>query len=451
MDRGGFRMRLLSPEYLELQRDLHARGGYGIGVDAFEVSRIILNSRAGEGVTTVLDYGCGQGALKRMVEEPGEIVCAEYDPCIPGKDALPQPADIVVCSDVMEHVEEDCVGAVLDHIASLTQKLAIFVIATGPSRKIMADGRQAHITLHDMEWWRKALERVLIVERDQDRSDAGRGLLFICRPKKRTTLDGEGFAELGRIEAVCAVEDGVRNEQAAANSARIAARVVADGNAMQLPVNGRTAVLVCYGPSLQDSWDSIAWDQVDGADVFTASGSHRFLTERGVIPYAHIECDPRAHKATQMGDPVDGVKYWLASCVSPALLDKLTGHDVALWHAYNGEASHAFLRAMEPSQRIVVGGGSVALRALSLLYYLGYRRFVIHGMDFSFRDGEQHAGEHHGKPMEPVKVMIRERTFETSLALISYFRQFYKQHAAMVDAEFILKGDGMLQHAMRTA
>ena len=29
----------------------------------------------------------------------------EYDPAIPGKDSLPEPADIVVCSDVLEHIE----------------------------------------------------------------------------------------------------------------------------------------------------------------------------------------------------------------------------------------------------------------------------------------------------------------------------------------------------------
>src|SRR5438046_383660 len=89
-------MSLLTPGYMELQRILHAEGDYGIfRSNSEELVRALI---ARDGFNTVLDYGCGQGRLKASL---GDCV-TEYDPCIDGKDADPKPADLVVCTDVLE-------------------------------------------------------------------------------------------------------------------------------------------------------------------------------------------------------------------------------------------------------------------------------------------------------------------------------------------------------------
>jgi hypothetical protein len=38
--------------------------------------------------------------------------------------------------------------------------------------------------------------------------------------------------------------------------------------------------VVCYGPSLNDTWEAIR----DFPVVMTCSGSHKYLTERGIFP-----------------------------------------------------------------------------------------------------------------------------------------------------------------------
>jgi hypothetical protein len=456
---------LISPEYLELQKDLHARYAYGIGADVDEVVKILFNNLPWVGGikplggASILDYGCGRGVLREKLINPNDgepaVDIREYDPAIPGKDAMPELADAVVCADVLEHVEEDRVPAVIAHIASLTRQFAVFIIATAPSAKIMADGRNAHITLHDLRWWLDQIEARMIVEKSEDRTAEGKGLLIIAKPLPKMQLDGEGFTAIGKIKAICAVDNEARIEQCAVNMRLVKQRVMPDTDLVKLPDNGRHAVLACYGPSLQDSWEDIDWEYggVD-VDVFSCSGSHRFLLERGLVPYAHIECDPRPHKADQLGEPHPDVRYWLASCVSPALVDKLSDAGVmphtALWHAYNGEDSHAFFTREEPRQRVIVGGGSVGLRGMALLIFMGYRKITIHGMDCSFRDGEQHAGDHSGKRMEQIEVLCSGRKFKTSAALVTYYRYLYKQLALVGDdVELIFKGDGMLQHSLR--
>ena len=101
---------------------------------------------------TILDYGCGKGHLKLALSKYG-MTCAEYDPGIPGKDAMPEPADLVAALDVMEHVEPECLSAVLSHIGLLARKGALLAIALYPSGTVMPDGRNAHLIVEEPEWW----------------------------------------------------------------------------------------------------------------------------------------------------------------------------------------------------------------------------------------------------------------------------------------------------------
>src|SRR5262245_6373891 len=104
----------ISEDYLALQRDMHVRYDYGVGMAAGECADMIH----GLDVRTVLDYGSGQGHLKPLLD--GYEV-EEYDPAIEGKDTDPARADIVVCADVMEHIEPELLGNVLLHIYSLAR------------------------------------------------------------------------------------------------------------------------------------------------------------------------------------------------------------------------------------------------------------------------------------------------------------------------------------------
>jgi hypothetical protein len=105
---------------------------------------------------TVLDYGCGQGALKKALH-PHRV--QEYDPGIKGKDILPKPCDLVVSTDVMEHVEPKALMRVVDHIFKLTGYMAYIVIATRAANAVLPGGRNAHLIIQDAEWWTSALSR----------------------------------------------------------------------------------------------------------------------------------------------------------------------------------------------------------------------------------------------------------------------------------------------------
>lgn len=147
---------LASPEYRGMLQHEHATSNWGkggwswaekISVYALEVS-----------CKDVLDYGCGQGTLKPALAKLG-YKCGEYDPGIPGKDIPPKLADLVVSTDVFEHIEPEKVAAVLKHTFLLAKRAGFFAIAKQPAKKILSDGRNAHLVCQPTEWWTAQLKQ----------------------------------------------------------------------------------------------------------------------------------------------------------------------------------------------------------------------------------------------------------------------------------------------------
>lgn len=163
---------LISAEYRELNKRLHSDNlAYGVGggrhaLTVLKLAEILAKGLARQatvapasGTTckflSVLDYGCGRGYLAKALPFP----IAEYDPAIPGKDESPRPADLVVCTDVLEHIEPDKLDYVLDDLRRCTKRLAFLTIHTGTSTKTLADGRNSHLIQEGSDFWRGKLSQ----------------------------------------------------------------------------------------------------------------------------------------------------------------------------------------------------------------------------------------------------------------------------------------------------
>lgn len=147
---------LITDEYRRLNAELHkTAGGYGSKGKAWapRVHALALELEA----ATVLDYGCGKGSLKAALETltlPWEWRVLEYDPAVPGKDAPPEPADLVVCTDVLEHVEPECIDDVIADLVRLANKAVLLAVACRAGKRQLADGRPDHLTVQAPAWWR---------------------------------------------------------------------------------------------------------------------------------------------------------------------------------------------------------------------------------------------------------------------------------------------------------
>jgi hypothetical protein len=157
-----------TPGYAVLQKELH-KGDYGFSGVLYRPTIFHGVSQLAKryGPVSVLDYGSAGGKTMQSVREsfwlPPSVTDFCYDPFVEGFNAEPEPADFVICTDVMEHVEPECTMAVLDHIQALTKKVVFFTISLRAAHKTLSDGRNAHINLRPVEFWVKELKKRFIV------------------------------------------------------------------------------------------------------------------------------------------------------------------------------------------------------------------------------------------------------------------------------------------------
>jgi len=143
---------LISAAYCEMNRKLH-HDNLAFGVGGGKHLKQVLALAEAIKTTSILDYGCGKGYLAKEIPFP----IWEYDPAVPGKSDSPRPADLVVCTDVLEHIEPDRLPYVLQDLRRCMKQIGYFTIHTGPAQKTLPDGRNTHLIQRGEDWWRKRL------------------------------------------------------------------------------------------------------------------------------------------------------------------------------------------------------------------------------------------------------------------------------------------------------
>lgn len=142
----------ISAEYRKQNEELHkSNKDYGISGARYapQVQALALSMQTQD----ILDYGCGKSTLANNL--PFKI--KQYDPAIPKYSKKPDSADLVICTDVMEHIEPEYLGEVLEDLKRVVKKKGFFIIETRPAKKFLADGRNAHLTQETPRWWLNAL------------------------------------------------------------------------------------------------------------------------------------------------------------------------------------------------------------------------------------------------------------------------------------------------------
>ena len=141
----------ITESYRAEQQRLHINPRYGVASLGYAplVRRLLLAGNC----KSLSDYGAGKCKLRAALgESAGRFDYHPYDPAFPDYGS-PRPAELVACIDVLEHVEPDLLEPCLDDLASVTRRLALLTIHTGPAKKFLSDGRNAHLTQQPMDWW----------------------------------------------------------------------------------------------------------------------------------------------------------------------------------------------------------------------------------------------------------------------------------------------------------
>lgn len=149
--------KLISDEYRKLNEQMHKeRADYG-SRKRLEMYDDVLSLMASHDCRTVLDYGCGKATMSKFING-----VTNYDPCIKEYSIPVTPHDLIVCADVLEHVEPELLDQVLAHIINNANKAIYLVIATREdSTKTLPDGRNPHLIVEPGSWWLRKIKSLI--------------------------------------------------------------------------------------------------------------------------------------------------------------------------------------------------------------------------------------------------------------------------------------------------
>lgn len=133
-------------------------GSTGARYSGYEVLSLLRDRTY---ITSVLDFGAGKGSMGRFIEDQGvQVAWTNYDPGMPEYDTLPtKQFDMVISTDVLEHVEPEKLPEVIKQLASYTGKVLYSDIACYPTEHLFSEGPYAgedlHLIIEHPSWWRE--------------------------------------------------------------------------------------------------------------------------------------------------------------------------------------------------------------------------------------------------------------------------------------------------------
>ena len=162
-----------SQEYHDLidsYKVLHQEEGKFKGISLVPLVPTLMSLVKENNCKTLLDYGCGKAipydkdrcnevGLKNPVQELCNIESFDlYDPAYEKYSKLSKKKyDIVVCTDVLEHIAEQDIDYVLTEILSHSKKIVFLNISCQPALKHFKEGKfkgkNVHISVFDPSWW----------------------------------------------------------------------------------------------------------------------------------------------------------------------------------------------------------------------------------------------------------------------------------------------------------
>lgn len=201
--------------------------------------------------------------------------------------------------------------------------------------------------------------------------------------------------------------------------------------------------------------DALRDEKLRGRPICAINHAHDYLIDHGIIPTFFLTLDPRPRANHHLQRVSDETIYLLASRCHPEMFDRLKDQRVLVWHAYADQDDSESI--WQSRNTMVIGGGTTSgVRAIAVAYIMGFRKFVLYGMDSCLApdgmtkrfNGDKsgitqtvRVGEYRGETewCDP-----NARTFICNYAMAQQGKDFHQCYTDMPDASFEVKGDGLL-------
>jgi hypothetical protein len=150
---------ITSPEYQQQLKKLHEqKKNFGNRTVMPDMLKRLIES---EEINSILDFGCGKGLLANEIKiSYPKITVYGWDPAFNKENDLPNNVDLVITTDVLEHIELENLDDTLLKLKKISTRFQYHLIACHKAVVILPDGRNAHLIVRTPDWWQDVLRKL---------------------------------------------------------------------------------------------------------------------------------------------------------------------------------------------------------------------------------------------------------------------------------------------------
>jgi len=208
--------------------------------------------------------------------------------------------------------------------------------------------------------------------------------------------------------------------------------------------------VVLGGVTLKETFPDLLEKRRNGMPVITINGSHRYCMTNGLVPSAMIMLDSREFNNRFVYPLVEDCKYFISSQCHPSVFENLKDNKVWIWHCAGDDNFDLLNEVYGEDYYPIMGGATVALRAVHLLRMLGFHKFEMYGFDSCIGE-EHHAYEQPENDGEAVlDVMVSGKEFKCTAANYHQAKEFVDMISKTGEHyDLAVHGDGLISHIIK--
>ncbi len=360
------------------------------------------------------------------------------------------------CTDVLEHIPEEDVDAVLENILSHS-KHVFFQISCiedhfGAHDAIRGDKdrEHLHVCVHNYQWWlRKFVDYGVTIHRS---ADLKRSCLFYV-----SAYTGEWFDTVRGYVNVPA-ETVIENIR---HSATLDVPQIRPMETQDLEI-----MLLAGGPSLSEFEEEIIQNRKDGMKLVTVNGAYNWAMDRGLKPSLQFLIDSRGFnkRFAEQNELTEETKFCISSAADPEVFELLPHDRTWIFHTSLSDEIEPVMKECYGEEYKdyfpVPGGCTVTLRAIVALRMLGFYKIHVYGFDSCIMDDKHHAydqPENEEDAEKAVTITVAPGSKWEKKFLAAPWMLFqaidFKRMASRILPDVLLdvKGDGMIAYMIQTA
>jgi SAM-dependent methyltransferase len=421
--------------------------------------------------TTVVDWGCGTGraGYKLWTDYEMDVTLVDF-----AKNSLDEhikeasmhekgirfvqqditekcvlPSQFGICVDVMEHIPEEDVDAVLSNILDNSRQayfqIAMFHDTCGDHDEIQED---LHVCVHGYHWWlRKLVDQHVLIHRSA--ADDHYCYFYVTGWASRIHIT-DGKINTDKETIISHIKENAKLELP---------------NVRPHQPQDTTVMLLGGGPSLNDFTDEIIEQRKAGMPMITMNGTYNWAIEHGLEPSMQLVIDAREFNTRFVEPILPKTKYCVASQAHPDIAKACPPDRTMIWQVSTDpeyldvikECYGETLQDWFPCP----GGSTVMLRGIALMRMLGYHKFIIYGFDSCLREEDEELTHHSyeqeendGAPVIPIVVGRNtkwEKTFRGNPWMWFQAKEFTLMiPRILMDCKIQVKGDGMIAYMLES-